>query len=252
MVDQMQNWEDFTYSAYRRILQTAVELGYVFREFSEPVPDTRHILWRHDIDYDIEGALDLAIIEHEIGVRGTYFIWLHSPFYNAFDVASLTILDRICALGHTLGLHFDASYYGIDHRVGRASVSQKIAREAQLISELFGTSVNVMSFHNPTVSNMLAFEDTYLGGCLNAYSTVIKNEYTYGSDSNGYWRHGTLMEKVLSGAERLHILTHPVWWTHDVLAPRQKLARVMQRRSESNLAWYDAGMARDGRQNYDS
>ena len=44
-----------------------------------------HILWRHDVDFSIHRASSLAKIENELGVKATYFLKLHSEFYNLFE-----------------------------------------------------------------------------------------------------------------------------------------------------------------------
>ena len=37
---------------------------------------------RHDIDYSIEKAVELAALEAEENVKSTYFVLLSSEFYN--------------------------------------------------------------------------------------------------------------------------------------------------------------------------
>lgn len=45
----------------------------------------------------------------------------------------------------------------------------------------------------------------------------------YCSDSNGYWRYERMMNVIKeSQSEHLHLLTHPEWWTEDVMSPWEK------------------------------
>ena len=80
----MSGFDDFTESAYRALVRRACE-RYVAIDFAEAAAATGGLLWRHDIDVSVHRARALAEIEHEAGLRATYFVYLHSRFYNAFE-----------------------------------------------------------------------------------------------------------------------------------------------------------------------
>jgi hypothetical protein len=58
---------------------------------------------RHDVDHDLDVALEMAFWEHDRGVRSSYFLLHSSPYWDddRFDDKVLQIQD----FGHEIGLH---------------------------------------------------------------------------------------------------------------------------------------------------
>lgn len=75
----------------------------------------------------------------------------------------------------------------------------------------------------------------------------------YVSDSNGYWRYQRLSD-VLENSEneKLHILTHPEWWTPEIMPPRERISRCIEGRSAKQHAIYDEALRKAGRLNVGS
>jgi hypothetical protein len=68
---------------------------------------------RHDVDLEIDYALELAELEHEMGIRATFF-FLHNRVY--FDKPDfIEKCKRIETLGHEVGLHYDVLSDCIDN-----------------------------------------------------------------------------------------------------------------------------------------
>ena len=236
------HFEDFTEAAYRDIVAAALE-RYAFEPFGTAASGP-HVLWRHDIDYSVHRAAALARIEAELGARATYFVTLHSDLYNPFEPAVHARLREIAALGHWIGLHFDAGFSADGTRDERA------AWEGRVLGETLGVPVEVVSLHNPSVSGTEALDAERLGGMLHAGARSIRDGYTYVSDSNGYWRFERLAEVVTAGAhERLHVLTHPEWWQEEAMSPRERILRCIEGRGRAAEATYDALLADNGRVN---
>ncbi|APF20135.1 hypothetical protein Calab_0553 [Caldithrix abyssi DSM 13497] len=59
------------------------------------------IILRHDVDRIPENALQTAIIEHELGIQGTYYFRVVPESYD------LQIMDKIAELGHEIGYHYE-------------------------------------------------------------------------------------------------------------------------------------------------
>jgi hypothetical protein len=78
------NYQDFTVSNYRQLLQTAKRV-WEFADYSNIPWGKRFILWRHDVYFSLNRSLALAQIEQSEGVQATYFINPHSEFYNIFE-----------------------------------------------------------------------------------------------------------------------------------------------------------------------
>ena len=98
---------EFTYQAYRDMLNLLREQQYAFRQYHNYADCPRCVILRHDIDNSLEQAVNLAQVEAEAGVASTYFVLLRTDFYNIASSAGLRAVRRIQSLGHEIGLHFD-------------------------------------------------------------------------------------------------------------------------------------------------
>jgi len=238
------NWhfEDFTEASYRGIV-AAAKARYAFEPFG--TESTRpHVLWRHDVDYSVHRAVVLARLEAELGVRATYFLTLHSDLYNVLEPAVHERAREIAALGHWIGLHFDAGF------APDGDMDARAAWEGRILSEALEVSVETVSLHNPSVSGLDAHDAEELGGMVHAGARSIRDAYGYVSDSNGYWRVERLPEVIAAGAhDRLHVLTHPEWWQERPMSPRERILRCIEGRGRASEATYDALLADNQRVN---
>ena len=200
------------------------------------------VLWRHDIDVSPHRALAQARIEHGEGVCATYFVWLHSPFYNALEVEVVERLREIDALGHEVGLHFDPAFYGLrpDHR---AESDRRMREESAILESLLGHPIWSVALHNPGVCGWQDVEDDDLAGLVHATGRSIRSRFTYCSDSGGRWRFQQLEDVLRGGAPRLQVLTHPEWWVPEAMAPRERIARAIDGRAARASRRYDDEIA---------
>jgi hypothetical protein len=230
------SWEDFTEDSYRENIRSARE-RYAFEPFSGAPPDRAHVLWRHDVDFSVHRAIALARIEADEGVRATYLLAVTSPFYNLLEPAILWRVREVSGLGHWLGLHFDLGAHS--EADSPQALTERIAFERRLLTEMVERPIDVVSFHNPGATGAEALDADELAGMTNAYGSRIKARYAYVSDSNGYWRHERLADVIESGQhERLHVLTHPEWWQAEPMSPRARLERCLEGRTAHAREWY--------------
>ena len=94
---------DFTFSAYRLILDKIIEKKISSQTFQEFIfePSERAIILRHDIDRAPENALKIAQLEYEFCQKGTYY------FRGIRSVFKEKIISRIANLGHEIGYHYE-------------------------------------------------------------------------------------------------------------------------------------------------
>ena len=241
----MSSWQQFTEDGFRAIIRQLKQENYAFALYGKE-PGERHVLWRHDVDMSMHRALQLAKIEAEEGVSATYFVNPRSDFYNLAEPEIGRLVHAIEALGHEIGLHVDAGALGgKDWTIG--PLKEAVAIERRLTESILKRPVRAMSWHNPDQSNVLDFDDDEIEGLVNAYGRRIRRDYQYCSDSNGYWRYDPMTEVIARGSPRLHLLTHPVWWTPEPLAPSDRVDRAILGRARAVRRDYDLLLERAGR-----
>lgn len=244
--DHAKYFGDFTEAAYRECIRIAKQ-NYRFGRYGELGLD-KHLLWRHDLDASINRALSLARIEREEGVVATYFLFPRCLYYNLLNPLTHAAILQIVELGHDIALHFDSNHLG--RHPSPEALAEGIAYERGLLSREFGVAPVAVSFHLYGVLDHPIPDDDEIAGLVNAYSRRLRSTYGYVSDSNGVWLHRRLKD-VLTAAheERLQVLTHPEWWTPEVMAPRARLQRAIDGYATAMGKWYDETVARSGRPN---
>ena len=224
------HFDDFTLENYQRLIKLAKEKGFQFILHRDGFVDERKdIIWRHDVEFEPDIALKMAQIEHEEGVRATYFFQLHSPYYNLFDEHYSKVFHHIHELGHHCGLHFDCRYWGISDE---KELDKYIATDCSFLEANLGVKMETFSFHNTTPFTQSCLEYRY-GGLVNVYSSFFKEHYNYCGDSLGFWRFDRL-EDVLNddSVQHLQVLTHDGNWADEVLSPRKRFAKVMHEHAD--------------------
>lgn len=237
-------FEEFTRDRYRAHVRQ-IKSQYPCRFYHDFDPKERFVLLRHDIDMSVHAALALARIEAEEGVQSTYFLLPGSIYYNLLDPYVQRVTEEICSLGHALGLHFDARNYPVDTV---AALEKHLHAERRFLEEYCNLSIKAFSFHNPATLTDEFREHSY-AGMVNTYAEYFRTQLEYVSDSNGIWRHRSLTEVLASDPPRLHVLTHPIWWSDTALSPRARLLRCVDGRGRAVLDIYNNELAEYGRRN---
>lgn len=222
----------FTYKGYLELTAALRDAGYAFAFFPEAPAllksDAPFCLMRHDVDLDLEKALELARVEAAAGIRATYFIFVGTDHYNAFSRRGAQIVREIIERGHDIGLHFDCENH--PEATGAQSLAAICDTEARMLENFFDRRINIVSYHRP---NPLVLTG---GAALSAprphtYMKLFTDNISYCSDSRGVWGHGN----PISGAafekrKPLHILAHPAWWNENQTTPIETLENLCNRK----------------------
>jgi hypothetical protein len=229
------HFSDFTRENYSRLL-TLAKRSYAFRRYSDWKPEERFVIWRHDIDFSPQAAVKLAQREADAGVAATYFVWLHSDFYNLLERDVTDCVRTLARLGHDVGLHFDIDYAGVTEE---SALAPALTRERRILEDVLEQPISAFSFHNPDARTR-AYGRSEYDGLLNAAADVFYSDVAFCSDSNGYWRDRRL-EDVLTAASdaRLQVLTHPEMWQDTAMAPRQRVMRCIDGRAQRTRERYE-------------
>jgi peptidoglycan/xylan/chitin deacetylase (PgdA/CDA1 family) len=179
-----------------------------FSEFPKLMKIKKIILLRHDVDISLDCALKLAKLEHEHGLKATYFILLHSEYYNALSESNQIKIKEISDLGHEIGLHYDTNFLSKNNK----NAILQIKQESEILSNLIGKKIKSIAQHNTSISSSLNIESN--PDFIDPRSVDILQKIMYISDSGHYWREGCMC-KHINKHEKLQILTHPIWWNDD-------------------------------------
>ncbi len=95
---------DYTVEKYRELC-SAINENYKTLTFKEYLNNSNFkdnfVILRHDVDRMPENALKIAEIEHESGIKSTYY------FRTNKSVFKQEIIKGIASLGHEIGYHYE-------------------------------------------------------------------------------------------------------------------------------------------------
>jgi hypothetical protein len=178
----------FDLDHYRELIMAAKDGGYRFASFDR-APEPGELYVRHDVDLSLEAALEMGRLEHELGVRATYFLMTESVFYNLLSVVGERARRQLRQWGHAVGLHAVHPHMELDGRFDP-----------------------VVAWHNPAPEYM----SEPVAGAVNVMAPPYFDPEHYRSDSNQRWRHGCPHEQLARGEfEWLQLLTHPEIWVYE-------------------------------------
>ena len=246
---------DFTLYQYRHLLESLLQQGYQFLTFEQyceqkssphrPIassPDSpKYILLRHDVDLKAANSLATAQIEHELGIRATYYFRV-VPQSNQPD-----IIRAIAALGHEIGYHYeDMALMQGDTKKAYAHFQQQLTYFRQFYpvrticmhgaptsqwdgKELWkhynyrDLGIIGEPYFDIDFSQMFYLTDT--GRCWDGYKVSVRDKIPVYQDqwnAQGLVYHAT--NDIIHAAEqgslppRIMITTHPQRWTDRPLA----------------------------------
>jgi hypothetical protein len=209
---------------FRDLICAFRDAGYSFRSFDAPTPNGEVYL-RHDIDFSVAMAAELAREEHDLGVVATYFLMLTSNAYNLLSNANVEYIREIMSLGHVVSLHFDPAIYD--------DVDAGFAREVEILSAVTGRACEIVSLHRPGV--FLDDNNRRLPHARHTYEDAYFRDVAYISDSGGSFKYGhPLQHPAFASRRSIHLLLHPIWWRTGPGSPSDKI-REWQARSFSFL-----------------
>lgn len=198
---------DFTLTTYAQLVEGFRGKGYRVTTYSEVVSDRADLILRHDVDMDLDRAVKLADVENRMGIQAHYFVLLRTEMYNVFSGGAHAAVRRLDALGHRVGLHFDASLYPTEVTV----LEQAADRECRILDDVLGRRVETITFHRPAPA--LQGLPGPFAGRLHGYDRRFFSDIGYCSDSEGRWRFGHPLEHEAVRARRaIQLVTHPIWW----------------------------------------
>jgi hypothetical protein len=218
--------QNFTLKTYEELLKYFKQSHNftLFKEYNQ-ADEGKTILLRHDIDYSLKHAYEVAQLEANLGVKSTYFLLFSSPFYNMLDEENISLAKEIAKLGHEIGLHYDVTVM----LKGNSSNPRAIFdAEINLLSNLIDHPIKSVAMHNPSISGKDIFRDSEF---INTYNDQFVKDMAYFSDSCMAWRNNFVEHLEQDNfPQKLQLLIHPILWTEKELNRTEKLDHFYQLR----------------------
>lgn len=204
---------NFSHQSYCELLQYIMDLGRRIVPFRDiPSPPGRdgvadpgsYVILRHDIDFSVAKAEEIAVLDREMGVQSTFFVLLTTPYYSALDEENLQTLRRIIGMGHEIGLHYDCS--GFDALTFDEQY-RRIQSLAACLESHLDVQIKALAQHKPAAATI----HPEFPGFVDPYSQAFFKDIAYISDSRMMFRVKDVYA-FFKENPRCQAVLHPIWW----------------------------------------
>lgn len=207
----------FSFEDYREIIRYIKETGNYVSNYEEALGKDKFILMRHDVEYSVKRAYDLAKVESSMDFISTFFFQWTNNSYNILSRRNLDMVKDMHERGQNIGLHF-----ALNGMTDMELVRKQIVKEMHMLSEMLGFEITQFSVHRPSpdvlrenikLPNLLnAYQDDFFTFAENVTNDSVLN-VKYMSDANHIWRYGYPTKENIFHHDKIQILTHPFAWT---------------------------------------
>lgn len=207
----------FSYSEYCNIIHSINEHIPIV-SFDSVTNDTHYYcVIRHDVEFSVTRALQLAQVEAKLGISSTYVFQVCNNNYNPFSYKNRELIHKICELGHDIGVHVHLGNFN-EHN---ERVENYIIKQAQLLSIALEYPINKFSIHRPSkkhIQNVINIPG-YINMNDNKFFTYTDNFNIYNlpvlylADSNHTWKYGHPLSIDFSKITKMQLNCHPFSWT---------------------------------------
>ncbi len=205
----------FSFEDYKNIIRI-IKSTDRYMDYHKALTSDKFILMRHDVEYSVERAYELAKVESSMDFTSTFFFQWTNNSYNILSRKNKDLIKDMHERGHTIGLHF-----ALNGMTDMEQIRKQIAKEIDILNSMFEFKIDTFSIHRP--SKDVLRENIKLPGIINAYQdefftfaeNVTENtpvSVKYLSDANHIWRYGYPDEKNILENDKVQILTHPFAW----------------------------------------
>ncbi|MCQ6559711.1 hypothetical protein [Paenibacillus mendelii] len=187
-----------------------------YMDFSKVNRDTKNfIVLRHDVEFSIERAHKMAILESMLGIRSSYLFQIRNDAYNLFSAGNIQTVRNIHEIGHYIGLHVHLGMLE-----SRDQLQDYIIQDVEIMEKMLGIPIDRFSYHRP--SKEILTLGLKIDGLINTYDDLYFkfqekdwSELTikYIADSRHQWKYGYPDKKILKKQSKIQLLIHPDEWT---------------------------------------
>ena len=200
----------FNYSEYIKILE---KYKNKFTFFEDALDKPSYVILRHDIEFSVLRAYELAKIEYNNNIKSTYFVQVRSNAYNPFSTINVNLLNNIIDMGHKVGLHLYC------HHLNDGdwnSLKMELLIQMHILKVALNKCSDEFSYHKPP-KWVLQNRENFIEGHLNAYGKSFfefsdnPKNIKYIADSRHRWDYGYPLDNTKYN--KIHITLHPDEWS---------------------------------------
>jgi hypothetical protein len=210
-------------------------------DFADVTEKTKkYCVVRHDIEFSMDRAYKLALLESKLGINSTYTVQLKNNTYNALSDKNITLIHKVKGMGHKIGLHIIPAL-----SKNKDEVIQEVLLEANTFKKYYGFNIDRFAFHRPNLKPELLSWYLKVPGLINCngdkyfeYFTQQKPNklnITYLPDSNHKWSYGHPINLNFNEVKKLQINTHPFSWTESGLDNYSNFLSLIKERNNEML-----------------
>ena len=224
----------FSYNEYKNIINL-IGQHLPFVDFADVDKNTdKFCILRHDIEYSIDRALDMARFESdELGVTSTYCVQLRSNIYNAISNKNIDVMTEIKSLGHKIALHINPPLMDL------SAVREYISNDIKTLERHYEFEIDRFSFHIPKKEYLKPY--IKIENKINCYDKLFFHYFDenkpnrlrvlYLADSNHQWKYGHPLDFDFSKIKKLQLLTHPYSWTRNGFENFKNISNLIKERT---------------------
>lgn len=203
----------FSFEEYEQILDFYKSKIIDFSEVNKQKKS--FCLIRHDVEFSLKKALEIAYIDKSKEVKSSFFFQLNNNFYNLLSSENIQIVKKIKNMGHNIGLHF---YMSNIKQENFFKLIEAFNIQILIFRKIFG-KIDRFSIHRPP-EWVLKLKKNFYKNYINTYDKKYfeyceKNfnpiKIKYFSDSNHNWTYGHPLDK--HNYSKVQILIHPDEWS---------------------------------------
>lgn len=225
---------DNSYAEYERIIDGLKATNRLCL-FEQAAKRNSFIVLRHDVEFSIEKAVEMAAVEAEHGVKASYFVQVESNAYNTFSDEHRAALRMMSLYGHEIGLHY---------RQRGGNAEEMIRKQINILSDWLGVPVKTFSTHRPKQDT--PYDLYFVPGAINAYGKhfftktddLDKVRVKYISDSKFRWNYGSEPLEAISGYDKAQILIHPFQWAEELVSMAECFTEITQQKAAAMMKTY--------------
>ncbi|MXQ72772.1 hypothetical protein GSF08_02270 [Clostridiaceae bacterium DONG20-135] len=212
-----------SYSEYEKILKNLINSGK-YCDYSEAPRKDKFIVLRHDIEFSIDRAYYMSLLETKYGLVSSYFVQITNNSYNAFSQKNIKMLQEMIRNGHHVGLH-----YHCNGCLDSKKIKKGIKNEIPVLESMLGNDIKIDRFSMHRPAKQSRYWEIKIPNIINTYAedyfvfdenaNITSNlGVKYISDSKHRWNYGFPDEKTLRENDKIQILIHPFSWTEKGLS----------------------------------